>query len=69
MKTVLKAGVALSLSAFVVTGNAIAQTEQDPSRGTALQPPPGIIMTPPLAPSVDSQQSCPATGQKLELIS
>ena len=67
MKTALKAGISLTLGAFLLAGIAGAQTASDPSPGATMQPPPGIIMTPPMAPS--AEQSCPATGQKLELIS
>ena len=67
MKIALKAAIALTLCAFLLAPEVSAQTE--PAAGTVVQPPPGIIVTtPPAAPSADTQQSCPVTDQKLELI-
>ena len=67
-----KAAVALAFCAFLVVGDASAQTEQETAPttapGPAMQPPPGIVLTPPKAPAADTQQSCPDTGHKLELI-
>jgi hypothetical protein len=71
MKTALNAAVVLILCAFLLGGNATAQDEAAPAPApeSAPQPPPGILITPPRAPSADTQQSCPAdTGRKLELI-
>lgn len=71
MKTALNAAVALTLCAFLLAGNASAQTEPGPAPapGSATQPFPGIIVTPPRPPpSADTQQSCPDTGRKLELV-
>ena len=68
MKTALDAAVALALCAFLLAGNARAQTEPAPAPGSATQPFPGIIVTPPRAPPADTQRSCPATDRKLDLI-
>ena len=68
MKTALSTAIALALCAFLLAGNARAQTEAGPAPESAAPPPPGIIVTPPNAPSADTQQSCPNTGHKLELI-
>jgi hypothetical protein len=70
MKTALSTAIALALCAFLLAGNARAQTEAGPTPapGSATPPPPGIIVTPPNAPPADTQQSCPNTGHKLELI-
>jgi len=70
MKTALNAAVALMLCAFLLVGDARAQTEADPAPAPATLPPlPGIVVTPPTPPPADTQQSCPVTGNKLELIS
>jgi hypothetical protein len=68
MKTALNAVAAVTLCAFLLAGNATAQTEADPAPGSATLPLPGIVVTPPTAPSADAQQSCPDAGNKLELI-
>jgi hypothetical protein len=68
MKTTLRTAAALALCAVLLAGNARAETEAGtaPAPGSAA-PPPGIIVTPPKVPS-DTQQSCPDTGHKLELV-
>ena len=70
MKTALNAAVALTLCAVLLAGKASAESEAAPAPApeSAPQPPPGILLTPPRAPPPDTQQSCPATGQKLELV-
>jgi hypothetical protein len=73
MKTALNATVALTLFALFLAGNASAQSEAGPTApapesATQPPPPPGIIVTPPRSPSTDTQQSCPDTGHKLELV-
>jgi len=68
MKTALNAAFALTLCAFLLAGNAKAQTEAAPATGSATLPLPGIVVTPPAPPPADAQQSCPDTGNKLELI-
>jgi hypothetical protein len=78
MKSPLNAAVALALCAFWLAGNAGAQTEPGatPAPGAATQPFPGIMVTPPRAivtpprvpPPAETQQSCPDTGSKLDLI-
>jgi hypothetical protein len=68
MKTALNAVIALALCAFLLAGNATAQTEPGPVPGSATQPFPGIMVTPPRSTPADAQQSCPDTGRKLELI-
>jgi hypothetical protein len=68
MKTVLNAAVATTLFAVILAGEARAQSEPAPAQGSMTQPFPGIIVTPPSAPSADTQQSCPATSRPLELI-
>jgi hypothetical protein len=82
VKTALNVAVALTLCALLLAGNAQqAQAEPGPAPGTATQPFPGIIVTPPrLAPQLPASgerappagtqpQSCPDTGRKLELVS
>jgi hypothetical protein len=70
MKFALNVAAALTLCAFLLTGIASAQSESDPAPtpepGSA--PVPGIIITPPRAPSADTQQSCPLINRELELI-
>jgi hypothetical protein len=66
MKTALNAAVALAVCAVLLAGKASAENESAPAPEAATQPPPGIIVTPPRLPP--TQQSCPNTGQKLELI-
>jgi hypothetical protein len=69
MKTALNAAVALMLCAFLLVGDARAQTEADPAPAPATLPPlPGIVVTPPTTPPADTLQSCPDAGNKLELI-
>jgi hypothetical protein len=70
MKIALNAAVALTLCAFLLAGNARAQTEPEaaPAPGTTTHVPPGIIVTPPMAPPTNTQQNCPDTRHKLELI-
>jgi hypothetical protein len=68
MKIALNAAVALMLCALLLAGNARAQTEAGPAPGSATLPIPGIVVTPPTPPPADTQQSCPDTGNKLELI-
>ena len=81
MKTALNAAVALILPLYLLAGNAAAQSEPEsalppekvegspPAPETAIQPAPGIIVTPPSPPPSQTQpQSCPDTGRKLELI-
>jgi hypothetical protein len=70
MKIALNAAVSLTLCAFLLAGNANAQTEPGPAPApeVATQPFPGIVVTPPRTPPADTQQSCPATGRKLELV-
>jgi len=80
MKTALNAVVALMLPIYLLAGNAGAQSEpgsalppeklegSPPASETAIQPAPGIIVTPPTPPSQTQPQSCPDTGRKLELI-
>jgi hypothetical protein len=67
MRTALNAAVAVTLC-VLLAGNARAQTEAGPAPGSATPPIPGIVVTPPSAPSADTQQRCPDTGNKLELI-
>jgi hypothetical protein len=67
MKTALNVAVALTLCVFVLAGNARAQTEAV-APGSATLPLPGIVVIPPTVPSTDTQQSCPDTGHKLDLI-
>ena len=70
MKTALNVALALTLCAFFWAGNARTQTEAGPAPAPATLPPlPGIVVTPPTPPPADTQQSCPVTGNKLELIS
>jgi hypothetical protein len=66
MKTALSAVVILTLCAFSAVGNAWAQDAPEP--GSEIQTPPGVILTPPWTPPTDTQQSCPDTRKKLELI-
>jgi hypothetical protein len=68
MKTALNAAVAITLCVVLLASQASAQSEPAPAPGSATQPFPGIIVTPPSAPSADTQQSCPATSRPLELI-
>jgi len=81
MKTALNAAVALMLAFYLLAGNAGAQSEpgsalppekaegSPPASETAIQPAPGIIVTPPTPPPSQMEpQSCPDTGRKLELI-
>lgn len=70
MKTALTAAAAATLALFALGGKAAAQTEATPAPGAAAQPLPGIIVTPPRtpAPPVGTEQSCPDTGHKLELV-
>ena len=75
MKPVLNAAVAFAFGAFLLAANARAQTTEH-CQGTMLSSP-GILVTPPMAlpvvpaiaPPVETQQSCPASGHKLDLIS
>jgi len=80
MYAVLRVPVILLLAIFVVAGRASAQTQQEaaPPPETIQAPPmekapqsvPGVLFltpTPPL-PSQSQPQTCPDTGQKLELI-
>jgi len=70
MKTVCSALVALGLCTFLPAGAAGAESEAGPAPapGSSTQPPPGILVTPPRTPPPETQQSCPDTGSKLELI-
>jgi hypothetical protein len=72
MKIALDAAVALALCAFLLAGKASAQTEPGPAPApeSVMRPPQGIILTPPRAPPppANTQQSCPDTGSKLDLI-
>ena len=67
MKTALSAAIAMTLC-VLLAGNARAQTKAGPAPGSAMPPIPGIVVTPPSAPPADTQQRCPDTGNKLELI-
>jgi hypothetical protein len=69
MKTALNAAVVLALCAVLFGGQTRAQSESAPAPTpeSAPPPPPGILVTPPRPPS-DTQQSCPDTGKKLELV-
>jgi hypothetical protein len=66
----MKVAIALMLCTFLVTGKASAQAESgpEPVPGTVTLPFPGLMVTPPRSPPVDTQQTCPDTGRKLELV-
>jgi hypothetical protein len=83
MHAVLRDTVVLLLATLIVAGEASAQTQQEsapapePIRGsapvseTAPRSIPGILVTPPRPVPLPAQthpQTCPDTGQKLELI-
>ena len=83
MHAMLRDTVVLLLATLLVAGESSAQTEQEsapapepiqgsaPGSGAAPQSIPGILLTPPRPVPLPAQtppQTCPDTGQKLELI-
>jgi hypothetical protein len=59
MKTALNAAFALTLCAFLLVGNAKAQTEAAPATGSATLPLPGIVVTPPAPPPATRSKAAP----------
>jgi hypothetical protein len=83
MHATLNGITAMLLAILLMMGNACAQAQEEsssapetiqgapPASATAPQSIPGILLTPPRPVSLPSQvqpQTCPDTGQKLELI-
>jgi hypothetical protein len=69
LKIVLNVAAAFTLWVVLLAGNASVKAEPGPAPGAAEQPIPGIMVTPPWLPPADTQQSCPDTGRKIELLS